>query len=168
MVGVNPLLIGPSLVLRALDDLHAIAEAARGLPDRVNGLDERLERIEDQVEDALIAAGRSRNTASTIVGLGEQVDARLKGVIELGERVEERAGEIIVLGGTLQLLADEVLEEARVMALRAQAVAEVGAQVVESLPTLERAVTMATPLEGAVERVGRLVDRLPGGRPPER
>ena len=47
------------------------------------------------------------------------------------------------------------------MALRAQAVAEVGAQVVESLPTLERAVTMATPLEGAVERVGRLVDRLP-------
>jgi hypothetical protein len=27
---------------------------------------------------------------------------------------------------------------------------------------------MATPLEGAVERVGRLVDRLPGGRlPPE-
>jgi len=140
MIAVNPLLLGPSLVLRALDDLHAIAEAARALPDHVAGLETRLERIEAQFD----------------------------GVSELGERIEERAGEIIVLGGTLQQLAGEVLEEARVMAIRAQAVADVGSQVVASLPALERAVTMATPLEGAVERVGRLVDRLPGGRPPER
>jgi hypothetical protein len=31
------------------------------------------------------------------------------------------------------------------------------------LPTLERAIEMASPLEGAIDRVGRLVDRLPGG-----
>lgn len=140
MIAVNPLLLGPSLVLRALDDLHAIAEAARSLPSHVADVEARLERIEEQFDS----------------------------VAGLGERIEERASEIIVLGGTLQLLAGEVLEEARVMAVRAQAVADVGSQVVASLPALERAVTMATPLEGAVERVGRLVDRLPGGRPQER
>jgi hypothetical protein len=50
-------------------------------------------------------------------------------------------------------------------------VAQRGAQVAEALPYLERAVTMVEPLEGAVERLGRIVDRLPGAararrRPP--
>ena len=30
------------------------------------------------------------------------------------------------------------------------------------LPTLQRAVGLAEPLEGAVERLGRVIDRLPG------
>jgi hypothetical protein len=33
------------------------------------------------------------------------------------------------------------------------------------MPTLERALQMASPLEGAIDRFGRLVDRLPGGAP---
>jgi hypothetical protein len=147
---VNPLLAGPALVLRALDDLHALAEAAREMPAYVDRVETRLERIEDQMDAALGVAEQIERTATVVVGLGE--------------RIEQRAGEVIVLGGTLQELALQVLDEARVMALRAEAVAEVGAQVVAALPTLERAVNMATPLEGAVERVGRLVDRLPGGR----
>ena len=34
----------------------------------------------------------------------------------------------------------------------------------DALPALQRAVEIAEPLEGVVERVGRLADRLPGGR----
>lgn len=147
---MNPLLAGPTLVLRALDDLHAIAEAARDLPRHVARLEDRLEQIERRVDVALAVANDIDGTATDVVGLGE--------------RIEERAGEVIVLGGTLQDLALQVLDEARTVAIRAEAVAEVGSQVVAALPTLERAVNMATPLEGAVERVGRLVDRLPGGR----
>ena len=37
-------------------------------------------------------------------------------------------------------------------------------ELVEALPTIEQAVTMVSPLEGAVERLGRTIDRLPGGR----
>ncbi len=34
---------------------------------------------------------------------------------------------------------------------------------IRTLPALERAIEMASPLEGAIDRFGRLVDRLPGG-----
>ena len=34
----------------------------------------------------------------------------------------------------------------------------------QALPILEQAVALGAPLEGAVERIGRIVDRLPGGR----
>ncbi len=37
-------------------------------------------------------------------------------------------------------------------------------ELAEALPTIEQAVTMVSPLEGAVERLGRTIDRLPGGR----
>ena len=164
---MNVILIGPQLVLRALDDLHAIAEAARDLPSRIGVLEDRLEDIEGQARTAIEVAQAINTTAATAMVVAEQVDERLETVLELGERIETRAGEVLDLGGTLQELALQVLDEARIMAVRAEAVAEVGGQVVASLPALERAVTMATPLEGAVERVGRLVDRLPGGRPPE-
>ncbi len=40
---------------------------------------------------------------------------------------------------------------------------ETGSELIAVLPTLERALEMATPLEGAIDRFGRLVDRLPGG-----
>jgi hypothetical protein len=43
-------------------------------------------------------------------------------------------------------------------------VAERGAEVAGALPVLQRAVGIAEPLEGAVERLGRMVDRFPGGR----
>jgi hypothetical protein len=47
----------------------------------------------------------------------------------------------------------EMIEEARLMREQAQAVQ----------PTIERAVDLAQPLEGLVSRMGRVVDRLPGG-----
>ena len=34
------------------------------------------------------------------------------------------------------------------------------------IPTLERAIALASPLEGAIDRFGRFVDRLPGGQRP--
>jgi hypothetical protein len=45
----------------------------------------------------------------------------------------------------------------------AREVAKSGAVLAEALPTLQRGLEIAEPLEGVVERVGRIVDRLPGG-----
>ena len=118
---MNPLLLPPKLVLRALDDLHTIAQAAAGLEDIERRIDERLV--------AIIALGER------IAEIGDAVDGRLDEVMATGDRVEQAA----------------------------QEVALVGRQVAEALPVLQRAITMAEPLEGAVERLGRIVDRLPGG-----
>jgi hypothetical protein len=91
-----------------------------------------------------------------MLALGERIELRGDALISLGERMEELGGQVLSQGG--------VIEEA------AREVAERGADVAAALPTLQRAVELAQPLEGAVERVGRLVDRLPGGlrerRPP--
>lgn len=121
---MNPLLIGPGLILRALDDLHTIAQAAAGLEDIERRIDARLAEI--------VALGER------IAALDDRVDgidARAVEILATGERVEQAAKDVAV----------------------------VGRQIADALPVLQRAITMAEPLEGAVERLGRIVDRLPGG-----
>ena len=79
------------------------------------------------------------------------VDATEEGVElrDAATRVDER------------LLA--VIEAALVLGRRGRD-GEVAGELVDALPTIEHAVTMVSPLEGAVERLGRTIDRLPGGR----
>lgn len=135
---MNPLLIGPSLILRALDDLHAIAQAAASLEDVERRINERL---------------------AAIVELGEGVDERLAQVLELGDR-------IVALGERVDLIgerAEAILVTGERVERSAKDVALVGRQIADALPVLQRAITMAEPLEGAVERLARIVDRLPGG-----
>ena len=40
-----------------------------------------------------------------------------------------------------------------------------GSAVTEQSESIARALAIASPLEGTVERLGRALDRLPGGRP---
>jgi hypothetical protein len=56
-----PLLIDPRLVLRALDDLHAVAEAARELPAIEARLTEQLQSAEAELR-------RARKTADARAG----------------------------------------------------------------------------------------------------
>jgi hypothetical protein len=123
---MNPLLLGPQLVLRALDDLHTIARAAA-----------RLEDVE------------------------RRIDGRLAAVLELGERIEELGGRVDERIGQVDARAAAVLDQGRRLEQVAAQVAERGGQIAEAMPVLQRAVELAVPLEGAVERLGRMVDRLP-------
>jgi len=123
---VNPLTLPPRLLFRALDDLHAIAEAARRLPAIEAALIERFDRLEDR--------------ANAIEQLGEQMLAQ-------GDVLAERAREVTVAGAELAA-AFPTLE-------RTAQIGETLAQAVE-------------PLQGAAERLGRVVDRLPGGQRPSR
>ena len=70
-----------------------------------------------------------------VVALGERMDARSDAILAQGERIEAAAREV----------------------------ADRGAQLAEALPVMQRAIEMAEPLEGVVERLGRVADRLPGG-----
>lgn len=147
---MNPLLLPPRLVLRALDDLHAIAVAAGDLNGRLAGLEQRADRIEAQLELAIeVAEGIERRGTEAIAAIAQVLEMGEQ-MLALGERAETRAG--------------EVMEHAAIVSERAALVAESGAQVAAALPLLERAIELTEPLEGAVERLGRIVDRLPGGR----
>jgi hypothetical protein len=139
------------LARRAVDDLGAIAGIARELPARLEALEARADRVQEQLDRAL--------------ALGETVAANSAAIVELGQRIEARGESMIDLGERMIGLGDSVMAQSAVIADRAQEVADRGADVAAALPMLERAVSIATPLEGTVERLGRALDRLPGGRP---
>lgn len=133
---MNPLLIAPQLLLRALDDLHTIAQAVA-----------RVEEIEQRL-DARLAA---------VLELGDRIE-------QLGELVDRRIGEIDARAAEVVALADRVdavIEQGARIEAVAREVAQRGGQIADAMPVLQRAVEMAVPLEGAVERLGRVVDRLP-------
>ena len=128
---MNPLLLPPRLMLRALEDLHTLALAAA-----------RLERVE---------AGLNER-ADKIIAMGEQIDRRAEALLELGEKLVE-------LGGR----TDAILAQGERIEAAAREVADRGAELTAALPVMQRAIEMAEPLEGVVERLGRVADRLPGG-----
>ncbi len=61
-------------------------------------------------------------------------------------------------------LGERMITEARLVFTRESEVVVQAAELHRAIPTAERAVDLMQPLEGAVERMGRMVDRLPGGR----
>jgi hypothetical protein len=129
------------LVFRAFDDLHALAQAARALPDIEARLALQLDRLE----------------------------ARAGEVLEAMEQAEARLAEGILVGRALDERADTILENTERVITAAYAVAEGGENVAAALPSLEASAAAATvlaqtaePLQGLVERLGRVVDRLPG------
>ncbi|MBA2349850.1 MAG: hypothetical protein H0V81_16350 [Solirubrobacterales bacterium] len=152
----NPLLLPPRLLFRALDDLHQIALAARDIGPRLSTLQDRADSIEEQLGEAIDIARQIEERGREAIEMAERIDTRAQAVLDLADRVDERASEIMAEAHTIQLTAAE-------LALR-------GGQVAEALPLLQRALEIAEPLDGTVERLGRLVDRLPGGvrapRPP--
>lgn len=95
-----------------------------------------------------------------LLELGERLDARGETVAALGERLDRRAQELLELGTELTLTGDRIDSRGGELAERVGDVARTGADLIATIPPLE----IATPLEGAIDRVGRLVDRLPGGQ----
>ncbi len=118
-----PFEVPAKLVQRAIDDLGAIATTARELPARLDELNARADRVQDQLDRGLALGETIATNSAAMVGLAERMEARADALIALGERM-------IVTGTQLQ-----------------------------------RAAAIAEPMEGAVERLGRALDRLPGGRP---
>jgi len=57
-----------------------------------------------------------------------------------------------------------MLAEARLVHERAGEVVAGANEMIAVLPTVKRAIEIGEPLEGAIERFARVVDRLPGGR----
>jgi chromosome segregation ATPase len=134
----NPLLLPPRLLLRALDDLHAIAQATERLPDLEQQLFERLASLEqlDALEQAIAALPRGIEQV-----LSPHLERQVEGIKELHPELvasRENSGQVAPLLETLL---------AQIEGLRAE------------MATIREAVA---PLRAAAERIDRLTDRLPG------
>lgn len=192
--GVLPFTIPAQLVLRALDDLHVLAEAARSLPDvearltdRVDELEAQfvgqVERLDERAGQVLAEVDRLDRRAEQILGAAGALDRRAEEILATAGALDRRAEEILGAAGALEGRAGEVLAMGETLEQRAAEVADQGGRLADSLPTLERALALINelaptaqalaltvePLHGATERLGRIVDRLPDwprARPP--
>jgi len=152
---VNPLLapieITVGLGQRVMRDLDAMSEVARSVPRAISLL-ESLDR-----------------RAGQVIELGERIDARAEAMLELGQNLDRRAEAILTLGGRIDERGEELgaigkqmLTEARLVEQRAAEVVAGANEMIAVLPTVRRAIEIGEPLEGAIERFARVVDRLPG------
>jgi hypothetical protein len=142
---IDPRTIGAGVADDALAALRVIASAPAQV-DRLVTLGEEL-----------VTLGRR------FVELGESIDARAGELLALGERMEARAAQLLDVGANVEGLADRIDSRGEEIVRRAGEIVDTGSELIAVLPTLERAIEMTTPLEGAIDRFGRLVDRLPGG-----
>jgi hypothetical protein len=144
-------IVTPDVVAgRVAADLGALARAARRTPEQLD----RLLTIGEEI----VGIGQR------VLELGERIDARAEALLTLGGRIEGSANDLLGLGSEIRLLGEQMDARGADIVDRAGRVAETGDDLVAVLPTLQRAIEMATPLEGAIDRVGRFVDRLPGGQ----
>jgi hypothetical protein len=99
----------------------------------------------------------------SVLEIAERLEARADAITLLGERLDASAAGLIELGAGMRDLGDRIDVRGAELVERATQVIDTGGELITVLPALERALEMATPLEGAIDRFGRLVDRLPGG-----
>ena len=134
---------------RMVSDTRAVIRMARAAPAQLDRVLELGEEIAQTSRAALLVA--------------ERLDQRAQVFVELAERLDARAEELLMLGRDLRQLGRQVDDRGAEIIDRAGQVVETGSELIAVLPALERAIEMATPLEGAIDRFGRLMDRLPGG-----
>jgi len=144
-----PIVSPPTLVNRVVSDVAGAARLARTAPAQ-------LERVLELGEE-MAAIGRQ------ILEIAERLDRRADAIMALGERLDRRAEEVLELGASVAATGEQINVRGAEIVEGAAQIVETGAELVAVMPTLERAVEMTTPLEGAIDRFGRLVDRLPGG-----
>ena len=158
----NPLLapieITVGLGSRVLRDLDAMAEVARAVPRAISLL-ESLDRRAGQV---LELGERIDSRAEAMLELGQSLDRRAESILTLGATIDERGAELVALGDRFNEVGENMLVEARLVQQRAAEVVAQANEVIAVLPTVKRAIEIGEPLEGAIERFARVVDRLPG------
>jgi hypothetical protein len=151
------------IVERVVSDLGAIARLARSAPgqlDRLLALGEEITAIGYRV---LELGERIDRRAEALLEAGDRIDRRADAMLAAGEGLDGRAAQLVELGASMRELGRQIDARGAEIVDRATRVADTGGDLIAVLPTLERAIAMATPLEGAIDRFGRLVDRLPGG-----
>jgi hypothetical protein len=144
-----PIVTPQTVINRMVSDVGAISRAAREAPAQ---LDRMLELGEE-----VVAIGRE------MLEIAERLDRRAEAFMSLGDRLESQAADLIEVGRAMRETGGRIDDRGADLVDGAARVVQTGSELIAVLPAVERALEMATPLEGAIDRFGRLVDRLPGG-----
>lgn len=147
-------LVPQRLAPRIVADLLAVERLIRTAPDQMS----RIIRLGEE----LVAIG------DRVLEIAERLDERAESIGQLGDRLDRRAAELISVGGRMSAMGDQVDERGAEIVASAAQVSQTAHELMLVLPTLERALDLATPLEGAIDRFGRFVDRFPGASNPRR
>lgn len=168
-------------VAQTLDDLHGLRVAADRIPAVEAAMTERLDALHQRGGDMLELGQRFEGLFGSVLEAADRLDARAEGVLEAFEKVQVRAQDILDMGERLDDRAAEILEAFASFEERGDALLALATRIEEGTPELNRALeaietlneaagtlaSTAQPMQGALERVGRIADRLPGSpRPP--
>lgn len=108
-----------------------------------------LRRSLDRVGEAAESVERVEAIANQALPVAERGIEVMERLIETIDRASEQVEPMITSMDSAQAKVDPLI-----VTLEA------------TLPALEQAISMSKPLEGSVERLGRVLDKLPGGRAP--
>ncbi len=143
-----PIYTPRAVVSRAISDIAAVERLVRSLPDQLErGL---------AIGDELVEIGHQ------VLEVAERLDDRAATFNDLGDRLDVRAGELLELGQSIRDLGDRIDGTGVEIVERAGQVVNTAAELITLLPAMERALDLASPLGGAIDRFGRMVDRFPG------
>jgi hypothetical protein len=143
-----------ALFAMTIAELIAIDRLVRSLPGQ---LDRGL-----AIGDEIIEIGRR------MLEIAERLDQRGHTITELGERLDARALQLLEMGQSMHEVGIRIDATGTQIVDRAGHVVATAGELITILPTVERALDLASPLEGAIDRFGRIVDRFPGSPPRRR
>jgi methyl-accepting chemotaxis protein len=122
------------------------------------------QRAIDGASEALETGRQLVRIASEGVTLLERLDRRAEAIIALGERLDARGAAVLEQIEEVDEIGREIAEQARLVQDRAQEVVDRVGEIIGVIPTMRRAVELVEPLEGTVDVLGRVADRLTGMR----
>jgi len=167
------LTLPPRLVLRALEDLHALASAARRLPEIQRYLERRLDRLDDHLSRGLAAAHRlEENTppVADVLDLVKRLTAaaakagdRAESLERVATRLEPAASSLDATGAEIVAVGPDLTETSKLLDAKAGELVTGVGDLTAAERGLER--TAGTLVEGAAsleQAVGRLVESADG------
>ena len=142
--------------------LAALRALAVGTMSELVAFDNLVRSLPGQLERGLAIGEEIVEIGRRMLVLAERLDERGYTITELGERLDARALQLIEMGQNMHEVGIRIDATGAQIVDRAGHVVATAGELIAILPTVERALDLASPLEGAIDRFGRIVDRFPG------
>lgn len=170
------------MLARGLGDLAAMARRVPDLPERLDRraselqarldgilalgrtLQQRAERVTTSIEMLDERAAAIIELAERIVVVGEEITRVAQLIVDTGAQIVTTGNEIVVRGDRIVDRGDAIVERGDRIVDRGDQIVAAGVRITAAVPAITRAVEIMEPLEGTVQRMGRIADRVPGGR----
>ncbi len=152
----------PGISVAALSTLLAKTRA------ELIAIDRLVRSLPGQLERGLVIGEEIVEIGRRMLETAERLDQRGYTIIELGERLDARALQLLEMGQNMHEVGIRIDATGTQIVDRAGHVVATAGELITILPTVERALDLASPLGGAIDRFGRIVDRFPGSPPRRR